>query len=203
MQSKATYIVSCVPDHAHDVLRRGPEQWLTDDFLASWFYLVTKHWFKSVYIMRINECVVEQKTVQSLNKLYDVIHCSTILFVLLYCALFHSPNPDCFGLIWRPSSCFAYEIKAKCDACLSQECRRGTHAVSCGWANVHDMMRNESDIRIQQVSTSRPLHAPCSAMRSTDDARERCKQKTTYIVSCVWDHTHDVMHREPEQCFTV
>ena len=49
--------------------------------------------------MRINECVVEQKTVQHLNKLYDIIHGSIILFVLLYCALFHSSNPDCFGLI--------------------------------------------------------------------------------------------------------
>ena len=73
-------------------------------------------------IMCVNECVVEHKTVQRWNRLYDIIHCSFILFVLLSCALFYSSNPDCFEtmdrLIWRPSSCFAYEIKAKGDACL-------------------------------------------------------------------------------------
>ena len=65
------------------------------------------------------------------------------------------------------------------------------------------MSHNESYIRIHKASTSKPLHAPCSAMRSTDDTRERCKQKTTYIMSCARDHAHDVMHREPELCFTV
>ena len=194
-------------DHAHDVLRQGPEQWFTDDFLASWFYLVTKNWFKSVYIMRINECVVEQQTVQRLKKLHDIIHCSFILFVLLYCALFYRSNPDCFEtmdrLIWRPSWCLAFDKEHNAMRAFAQECRRRTHAVSCGRTNVHDMMRTEYDIRIQQVSTSKLLHAPCSAMRSTDDTRERCNQKTTYIVSCAWDHAHDVMHRRSEQCFTV
>ena len=38
-------------------------------------------------------------------------------------------------------------------------------------------MRNESCIRKQRISTSTPLHAPCSAMRSTEDTRERCNQK--------------------------
>ena len=86
---------------------------------------------------------------------------------------------------------------------FAQESRRDMHAISCGRTNMHNMMRNESDIRIQQVSTSKPLHALYSAMRSTDDARERRKQKTTYIASCVWDHAHDVIHREPDQSFPI
>ena len=92
----------------------------------------------------------------------------------------------------------------------------------CVWIQVH--LRNVQDVRIQchadelvctiwwamshtfehsgypQVSTS--LHAPCSAMRSTDDTRARCNQKTTCIMSCAWDHAHDVMRREPERSFT-
>ena len=44
----------------------------------------------------------------------------------------------------------------------AQKCTRRTHAVSCGWTNVHDMMRNESYIRTQRTSTSKLLHAPCS-----------------------------------------
>ena len=43
-----------------------------------------------------------------------------------------------------------------------QECTRRTHTMSCGWTNVHDMMRNESYIRTPRTSTSKPLHAPCS-----------------------------------------
>ena len=85
----------------------------------------------------------------------------------------------------------------------AQGCTRRTHTVSCGWTNVHDMLRNEPHLQIQRISTSKPLHAPCSAMRLMDDTRERCNQKTTYIMSCAWDHAHDVMRQEPEQCFTV
>ena len=73
----------------------------------------------------------------------------------------------------------------------AQECTRRTHTVSCGWTNVHDMLRNEPHLQIQRISTSKPLHAPCSAMRLMDDTRERCNQKTTYIMSCAWDHAHD------------
>ena len=40
-------------------------------------------------------------------------------------------------------------------------------------------------------------------MRSAEDTRERCNQKTTYIMPCDWEHAHDVMRWEPEQCFTV
>ena len=69
--------------------------------------------------------------------------------------------------------------------------------------NVHDMMRSEPYLRIQRISTSKPLHAPSSAMRLMDNIRERCNQKTTCIMPCVWDHAHDVMRQEPEQCFTV
>ena len=95
------------------------------------------------------------------------------------------------------------EEKQKVMRVFAQECRRRTHAVSCGRTNVHDMMRNESDIRIQQASISKFLHAPCSAMRSTDDTRGKCNQKNTYIVLCAWDHAHDVMYQEPEQCLTI
>ena len=44
----------------------------------------------------------------------------------------------------------------------AQERTRCTHTVSCGWANVHGVMRNESDMRSQRILTSTPLHAPCS-----------------------------------------
>ena len=46
MQSKKSSLLC----HAHDVLRRGPEQCFTNEFLASWFYLIIKHRFKSIYI---------------------------------------------------------------------------------------------------------------------------------------------------------
>ena len=49
----------------------------------------------------------------------------------------------------------------------------------------------------------KPFYAVSSAMRLINDTRERCNQKTTYIKSCVWDHAHDVMRREAQQCFTV
>ena len=43
-----------------------------------------------------------------------------------------------------------------CDVvCLyAQERTRRTHKMSCGWTNVHDMMRNESYIRTHRISTS-------------------------------------------------
>ena len=65
------------------------------------------------------------------------------------------------------------------------------------------ILRNEPHVRTQRISTSKPLHAPCSAMRLMDDTRERCNQNNTYIMSCVWDHARAVMRQEPEQCFTV
>ena len=65
------------------------------------------------------------------------------------------------------------------------------------------MMRNEPYFRTQRILRRQPLHASCSAMRSTDDTREGCNQKTTYIMPYDWEHAHDVMRREPEQCFTV
>ena len=77
----------------------------------------------------------------------------------------------------------------------AQECTRRTHTVSCGWTNVHDMLRNEPHLQIQRISTSKSLHAPCSAMRLMDDTRKRCNEKTTYIMPCVWDHAHDVMRQ--------
>ena len=64
------------------------------------------------------------------------------------------------------------------------------------------MMRNEPYFRTQRILRRQPLHASCSAMRSTDDTREGCNQKTTYIMPYDWEHAHDVMRREPEQCFT-
>ena len=66
-------------------------------------------------------------------------------------------------LIRRLSSCFAYDLN-RYDVMRTQpqECTRRTHAVSCGWTNVHDMMHNESYIRTQRTSTSKLLHAPCS-----------------------------------------
>ena len=75
--------------------------------------------------------------------------------------------------------------------------------MSCRWIHVHDMLLNETHLGIQRISTSKLLHTPCSAMRLVDDNGETCNQKTTYIMSCVWDHVHDVMRQEPEQCFTV
>ena len=47
---------------------------------------------------------------------------------------------------------------------MPRNVQKNTHTVSCGWTNVHYMMlmRNESYIRTQRISTSKPLHAPCS-----------------------------------------
>ena len=52
-------------------------------------------------IMRINECVVEHRTVQHVNQLFYIIHVALILFVLWYCAMFDSYNPDCFWTMDR------------------------------------------------------------------------------------------------------
>ena len=113
-----TCIMSCVWDHAHDVLLPGPEQRFTDEFLASWFYLVTKHGFKSVCIMSnvyeimsINECVIEDKTAQWVNKFFYVIHVSFTSLAVFYCPLLD--NPQGFFQSWkdirRSSSSFAYK----------------------------------------------------------------------------------------------
>ena len=91
IQSKTTCIMSCVWDHAHDVMRREPGQCFTVDILLhDPFWLQTMGSDRSAScrmyeIMRINECVVERRTVQRVNKLFYV---SFILFVLLYCAFF-------------------------------------------------------------------------------------------------------------------
>ena len=154
-------------------------------------------------IMRINECVVEHRTVQHVNQLFYIIHVALILFVLWYGAMFDSYNPDCF---WTMDRLFldskddhhhVLRMKYKYGVMLAyaQECTRRTHTVSCGWTNVHDMLRNEPHLQIQRISTSKPLHAPCSAMRLMDDTRKRCNEKTTYIMPCVWDHAHDVMRQ--------
>ena len=42
---------------------------------------------------------------------------------------------------------------------------------------------------IYKASTSKPLHAPCSAMTSTDDTRERCNQKPPALC-----HAYGIMH---------
>ena len=158
-------------------------------------------------IMRMNECVVEHKTVQHSNGFYYIIRCSSILFVPLCCSLFYSYNPDCFEamgpLIRRSSSCFAFEKSIMSCVPLHrnvQDIRIQRHAdelvCTIWWAMSHTFEHSG----YPQVSKS--LHAPCSAMRSTDDTRARCNQKTTCIMSCAWDHAHDVMRREPEQSFT-
>ena len=53
--------------------------------------------------------------------------------------------------VWRMK--FRYDVTRA----YAQECARRTHIESCGWTNVHDMMRNESSIR-----ASNPLNAPYS-----------------------------------------
>ena len=98
--------------------------------------------------MRINECVVKRRTVQSINKPSYIVHCSFVLFVLSYCALFYSYDPD-FLKQWLDSwddhhhvlrTPYKYDV-----VCLyAHERTRRTHKMSCGWTNVHDMMRNES-----------------------------------------------------------
>ena len=116
--------------------------------------------------MRINECVVKRRTVQSINKPSYIVHCSFVLFVLSYCALFYSYDPD-FLKQWLDSwddhhhvlrTPYKYDV-----VCLyAHERTRRTHKMSCGWTNVHDMMRNESYIRTHRISTITRLHAQCS-----------------------------------------
>ena len=111
--------------------------------------------------MRIDECVVEHRTVQRVNQLFLIIHVSFFLFVLWYCATLDNYNPDFFGndgstlfrLIRRSSSCFAYEIQIWCDACLRTEMYKTyAYSVTRMKYNVHDMMHNESYIRTQLIS---------------------------------------------------
>ena len=121
----------------------------------------------SYEIMRINECVVEHRTVQRVNQLFYIIHVALILFVLWYCAMLYSYCQFFFEtmdrLIRRSSSCFAYDLnRYDVMPAYAQERTRRMHTVSCGWTNVHDMMHNESYIRTQRTSTSKLLHAPCS-----------------------------------------
>ena len=116
--------------------------------------------------MRINECVVKRRTVQSINKPSYIVHCSFVLFVLSYCALFYSYDPD-FLKQWLDSwddhhhvlrTPYKYDV-----VCLyAHERTRRTHKMSCGWTNVYDLMRNESDIRTHRISTITRLHAQCS-----------------------------------------
>ena len=98
---------------------------------------------------------------------------------------------------------FGMKIKIWCDVPLTAGMYK-TYACSVMGMNynVHEMMRNESYSRAQRISTSKPLHTPSSAMRSTDDTHERCNQERTCIMSCVWDHAHDVLLPGPEQRFT-
>ena len=109
---------------------------------------------------RTQDCTTRKPTI-----LY--FHVALILFVLWYCAMLYSYCQIFFEtmdrLIRRLSSCFAYDLN-RYDVMRTQpqECTRRTHAVSCGWTNVHDMMHNESYIRTQRTSTSKLLHAPCS-----------------------------------------
>ena len=177
--------------------------------LASWFYLVTNHGFKFACIMsqvwdhahqRMRSRSQTKKTVQPYNAQTN----SSMLLTFLSPGLLHSTVP---WLIIRN----LFEIMDR---------HRTIIFMFCVWIQVH--LRNVQDVRIQchadelvctiwwamshtfehsgypQVSKS--LHAPCSAMRSTDDTCARCNQKTTCIMSCAWDHAHDVMRREPEQC---
>ena len=122
----------------------------------------------SYEIMRVKECVVEHRTVQRVNQLFYIS-------MLLWFCLFYDTARCCIvidrfffetmdRLIRRLSSCFACDLN-RYDVMRTQpqECTRRTHAVSCGWTNVHDMMHNESYIRTQPTSTSKLLHAPCSS----------------------------------------
>ena len=121
----------------------------------------------SYEIMRVKECVVEHRIVQRVNQLFYIS-------MLLWFCLFYDTARCCIvivrfffetmdRLIRGLSSCFAYDLN-RYDVMRTQpqECTRRTHAVSCGWTNVHDMMHNESYIRTQRTSTSKLLHAPCS-----------------------------------------
>ena len=86
--------------------------------------------------MRINECVVKRRTVQSINKPSYIVHCSFVLFVLSYCALFYSYDPD-FLKQWVDSwddhhhvlrTPYKYDV-----VCLyAHERTRRTHKMSCG-----------------------------------------------------------------------
>ena len=95
--------MSCVWDHAHDVLRRELELCFTVDILlhdSMGLQSMVSNPSTSCCMyetMRINECVVEHKTVQRLKKVYYIIHCSFILLVSLYCALLCSEKPN--GLV--------------------------------------------------------------------------------------------------------
>ena len=62
---------------------------------------------------------------------------------------------------------FCLSIRMWCDAPLTTGNVEDVRIQSCGWTTVHDMMRNESNIRIQQVSTSTLLHAPFFLQKNT------------------------------------
>ena len=137
-------------------MRREPEQRFTVDILQNEFI-----WLETMVSNRSRSCRAERGTVNRINKPFYVIHCSFVLFVLSYCALFYSYDPDFFIKQWI-DSWDDHHHEFRCGGLYAQECTRRTHTVSCGWTNVHDMMRNESYTRTQRIWTSTPLHAQCS-----------------------------------------
>ena len=137
-------------------MRREPEQRFTVDILQNEFI-----WLETMVSNRSRSCRAERGTVNRINKPFYVIHCSFVLFVLSYCALFYSYDPDFFIKQWIDSWDDHHHV-FRCGGLYAQECTRRTHTVSCGWTNVHDMMRNESYTRTQRIWTSTPLHAQCS-----------------------------------------
>ena len=82
--------MSCAGDHAHDVMRREPEQCFTVDILLNVSVrlkiMVSNRSAvcRTYEIMHINECIVEHRTVQRVSQLFYmyIIHVALILFVL-------------------------------------------------------------------------------------------------------------------------
>ena len=114
-------------------MRREPEQRFTVDILQNEFI-----WLETMVSIRSRSCRAERGTVNRVNKPFYVIHCSFVLFVLSYCALLYSYDPDFFLKQWI-DSWDDHHHEFRCGGLYAQECTRRTHTVSCGWTNVYDI----------------------------------------------------------------
>ena len=78
---KTSYIMPCDWEHAHDVMRRGPEQRITVNI-----FLHDSIWLQPMVSNLSRSCRAERRTVQCVNKPFYIIHCSFVLFVQSYSA---------------------------------------------------------------------------------------------------------------------